>query len=102
MTHPFRSLSTVSDPAEVVALVPIHANKERVFWVWDPAADWPHCENVRERSHAGAAMAAKYVRAERIAVCDSASGVTKFMRVEVRTEETPSTARKFLQAMVVE
>jgi hypothetical protein len=99
--HPFRSLS-ISDPAEVVALVPIHANKERVFWVWDPAADWPHCENVRERSHAGAAMAAKYVRADRIAVCDSASGVTKFMRVEVRTEETPNTARKFLQAMVVE
>ena len=102
MTHPFRSLSTVSDPAEVVALVPIHANKERVFWVWDPLDGWPHAETARERSHAGAAMKATYTKAERIAVCCSVSGVTKFFRVEERIEETPSGARKFLQAMVVE
>lgn len=100
---PYRTLTTASEPGEVIALVPVHANQERKFWVWDPAA--PHfmfTETVRSRSHAAAAMGATAIKAERIAACDSITGITKFFRVEERIEETPGGARKFLQAVVVE
>ena len=95
MTSPFRTPAPPPDYTEEPA-----PQTERAFFAWDPSGRCSFTESIRATSHVGAAMGVSVVRAPRIAVVCSQSGVTKFFHLRVITVQTQFGAQKTISAEV--